>query len=55
MVELNLTATDCENAAELMECYFFQNLRDDENIDNLEYVKSLLKTIDELKRVSKRG
>lgn len=55
MVSLALSKDDCKNIAEFLEVYFFQNIRDDENIDNLEYVKSLLHSIDELKRVSKGG
>ena len=55
MVELNLTPGDCKNAAEMLELYFFQNIRDYEDMDNLEYVRSLLNCIDELTRVSKLG
>lgn len=55
MVELDINKDDCKNAAEVLEIYFFQNIRDDEDIDNLEYVKSLLRVIDELNRVSKNG
>lgn len=53
MIELNITKDDAKNIAEFLELYFFQNIRDDEDIDNLEYIRSLLKSFDELKRVSK--
>ena len=52
MIQLNVDKKDCKNAAELMEMYFFQNIRDDEEMDNIEYIRSLLNMIDELKRVS---
>jgi hypothetical protein len=55
MVSLALSKEDCKNIAEFLEIYFFQNIRDDEDMDNLEYVRSLLHCIDELKRVSKGG
>lgn len=53
MVELNLNKGDCRNLADILEAYFFQNLRDDESIDNIDYVRSVIKGIDELKRVAK--
>ena len=52
-MNLNINKSDCENAADLIECYFFQNIRDDEDIDNIEYVRSLLKCLDELRAASK--
>lgn len=48
MVKLNLDVADCANAAVLIEQYFFQNIRDDPEIDNLNYVRSLLAAHDEL-------
>lgn len=53
MVKLNIDANDCENVADMMEIYFFQNIRDDESMDNLDYVRSLLRVIDELRKASK--
>ena len=53
MIELNLDKTDCENVVDFIECYFFQNIRDDDSIDNIDYVRSLLKCLDELKAASK--
>ena len=53
MVELNFDKDTCKNVAEFLEVYFFQNIRDDEDIDNIEYVRSLINAIDELKRASK--
>ena len=52
MVNLNIDEADCKVAAEFIEIYFFQNIRDDPDIDNIEYVRSLLRTIDELNRVA---
>lgn len=52
MVILNLDKCDCENVLDFMECYFFQNIRDDDSIDNIDYVRSLLRIMDEFKRVS---
>ena len=48
MITLNIDKADAENAANFIECYFFQNIRDDEDIDNIEYVRSLLRCLDEL-------
>ena len=53
MVTLNIDKSDCENIADFLELYFFQNIRDDEYIDNIRYVHSLIHAIDELRRVSK--
>ena len=52
MVNLNIDETDCKFAAEFIEMYFFQNIRDDPDIDNIEYVRSLLHTLDELNRAA---
>ena len=52
-MNLNINKSDCENAADLIERYFFQNIRDDESIDNIEYVRSILKCLDELRAASK--
>ena len=53
MLELNIEKEDAKNLAEFIEIYFFQNIRDDEDMDNIEYIRSLLRCLDELKRVSK--
>lgn len=52
MVTLKLTKDDCKNVADFLEIYFFQNIRDDPDIDNIEYARSLLNSIAELKRVA---
>ena len=54
MVELNFDRDTCKNVADFLELYFFQNIRDDEDMDNIEYVRSLINAIDELRRVSKK-
>lgn len=53
MLELNIEKEDAKNLAEFIEIYFFQNIRDDEDMDNIEYIRGLLRCLDELKRVSK--
>ena len=53
MIELNLDKCDAKNVADFIECYFFQNIRDNEDIDNIEYVRSLLNCLDELRAASK--
>lgn len=52
MVTLNIDKNDCRNIAEFLEIYFFQNIRDDEDMDNITYVHGLIHAIDELRRVS---
>lgn len=53
MLELNIEKEDAKNLAEFIEIYFFQNIRDDEDMDNIEYIRGLLRCLDELERVSK--
>ena len=53
MLEFNIDKSDAKNLADFIECYFFQNIRDDEDIDNIDYVRSLLKCLDELRAASK--
>lgn len=53
MVELNLTKQDCKNLADMVDIYFIQNIRESEDLDNIDYIRSMLKGLDELKRVSK--
>lgn len=53
MVTLNFDKATCKNIADFLEIYFFQNIRDDEDIDNIEYVRSLINAIDELNRIAK--
>ena len=55
MISLNISKYDCKNIADFLEVYFFQNIRDDPDMDNIEYVRGLINAIDELKRVSKGG
>ena len=53
MITLNIEKHTCANIAEFLELYFFQNIRDDEDMDNIGYVHDLLHSIEELKRASK--
>ena len=53
MLEFNIDKSDAKNLADFIEYYFFQNIRDNECIDDIEYVRSLLKCLDELRAASK--
>lgn len=53
MLELNIEKEDARNLAEFIEIYFFQNIRDNGDMDNIEYIRSLLKCLDELEKMSK--
>jgi hypothetical protein len=53
MLEIDINKEDARNLEEFIEIYFFQNIRDNEDMDNIEYIRSLLRCLDELKRVSK--
>lgn len=53
MVELNMSKETCGNIADCLEIYFFQNIRDDIDMDNIEYVHDLIHAIKELHRVAK--
>lgn len=55
MVTLNLEPCDCKNAAELIDIYLpmaFKDFYDAGEFDNLEYVRSMLKVYDEMKRAA---
>ena len=52
MVTLNIDKETCGNIADFLELYFFKNIRDDTDMDNIEYVRSLINAIDELRSVS---
>ena len=56
MVTLNLEPEDCKNAAELIETYWPLALKDYYEIgelDNIEYIRSMLRVYDELNRAAK--
>lgn len=53
MITLNMSKADCKNVADFLELYFFQNLHDDPDIDNIEYIRSLLNSMDELNKAAK--
>ena len=53
MLEIDINKEDARNLAEFIEIYFFQNIRDNEDMDNIEYIRSLLRCLDELERVRK--
>lgn len=53
MITINLTKDDCRNLADMIENYFFQNIRDDMYMDNIEYVRSILNGLDELRAAGK--
>lgn len=55
MVTLDLDAADCRNAAELIDIYLPLALKDfyeAGEFDSLEYVRSMLKVYDELKKAA---
>jgi hypothetical protein len=53
MVELSISKETCGNIADILELYFFQNIRDDPDMDNIEYVHNIIHAINELNHVSK--
>lgn len=55
MVTLNISKDTCRNIADFLDIYFFQNIRDDEAMDNIEYLHDLIHAIHELNRVAKEG
>ena len=58
MVTLNLNKDDCKNAAELIEIYLPQACHDfyeAGEFDNIEWMRSMIAAMDELKRAAKEG
>ena len=56
MVTLDIDKSDCRNTAELLEIYLpqaFRDFYDAGEFDNLEYVRSMMKVYDELKKAAK--
>ena len=53
MAKIEIPDDFCEPLADFIELYFFQNIRDDESVDNIEYVHKLIHAIEELKRIAK--
>ena len=56
MITLDIDKSDCRNAAELFELYLplaFKDFYDSGEFDNLEYVRSMMKVYDELKKAAK--
>lgn len=41
-MKVELSKSQCENVAEFIEMYLFQAIRDDPDIDNLEYLRDML-------------
>ena len=57
MVTLNIDAADCKNAAELIDIYLpmaFRDFYEAGEFDNIEYVRSMLRVYDELKREAEK-
>lgn len=55
-MQINLDRDDCKNAAEFIEWEFFnhlKNLLDVGDIDNIDYLRSLIHAMDELYKVGK--
>lgn len=58
MVTLNLDKADCKNAAELIDIYLPMAVKDfyeAGEFDNIEYVRSMLRVYDELKKAAEEG
>lgn len=54
-ITFNWDKSRCKNVAEFLEIYFFQNIRDDEDMDSLWYLHDMLHAIEELKNACKEG
>lgn len=55
MVTLNLDKADCKNAAEMIDIYLplaFKDFYEAGEFDNIEYVRSMLRVYDELKKAA---
>jgi len=55
MITLNIDADDCKNAAEMIDIYLplaFKDFYEAGEFDNIEYVRSMLRVYDELKRAA---
>ena len=53
---LNLSPDDCKNAADFIEWEFFnhlKNLLDVDDLDNIDYLRSLIRVLDEMERAGK--
>lgn len=55
MITLDLKKSDARNAADMVEMYFFKNIQDLLEIgelDNIEYLRSMIKVYDELNKAA---
>lgn len=41
-MKIELTKSQCENVADFIEVYIFQAIRDDTDMDNIEYLRDML-------------
>ena len=58
MVTLNIDAADCRNVAELIELYLPQACKDFYDageFDNIDWLRSMIHAMDELKRIAKEA
>ena len=58
MVTLNLSKDDLHNIVEFIELNFFEHLKallNDDEIDNIDYIRSLLLVLDELTRAEREA
>ena len=53
MYQINITTDDAKNIVEFIELWFIPSIRQDEEIDNINYLKSILKVYDEMKKISR--
>lgn len=58
MITLNIDKGDCRNVAELIELYLPQACKDFYDageFDNIDWLRSMIRTMDELKRAAEEG
>lgn len=52
-MKVDLTKDQCKNVAEFIELYFFQAIREDAEIDNIGWAKSMLSARDAMLEAAK--
>lgn len=53
MAELSMDWETCRNLAEFIELYIFQYIRDDEDVDNIEWLISIIDAYKAFRQVEK--
>ena len=52
-MKVELTKTQCKNVAEFIEMYLFHAIREDDEMDNLEYLRDMLNAEETLRKAAK--